>query len=103
MIKLYDQNAYEECMEVFDFLPLAALVNGRYLAMHGGISQRLTSIEAINNIERRMEPPDDTLLADLMWADPIKCKRAQHVEYVDNTARGISVMFGRRPLRKLLD
>jgi len=63
-------------METFDMLPVSSVVNGLYLSMHGGISHRLTSVEAINEIERRMEPPDDTLLADLLWADPAKGRAA---------------------------
>ena len=59
-------------MEAFDLLPIAATVNGLYLAMHGGISHRLTSLAAINEVDRRMEPSDETLLADLLWADPAK-------------------------------
>ena len=35
-------------METFDQLPVSGIVNGLYLAMHGGISHRLTSIESIN-------------------------------------------------------
>ena len=35
-------------METFDQLPLSGVVNGLYLAMHGGISHRLTSLDAIN-------------------------------------------------------
>jgi len=57
-------------MECFDCLPVASVVNGLYLTMHGGISQRVTNLEVINQIERRMEPADETLLADLLWADP---------------------------------
>ena len=63
-------------METFDALPIAALVNGLYLAMHGGISHRLTSLEAINEVDRIMEPGDETLLADLLWADPANDRKA---------------------------
>ena len=89
-------------MDTFDQLPIAGCVNGLYLAMHGGISHRLTSLDAINAIERRMEPPDDTLLADLLWADPVKDKLAAKTAFVDNNERGISVYFGRQPLKTLL-
>lgn len=65
-------------MEAFDHLPVAALVNGQFLAMHGGISGRLTKISDINRIERRMEPPDDSLLADLLWSDPAKGREASN-------------------------
>ena len=44
---LYDEDCYEQYMETFDVLPLATIVNGLYLTMHGGISERVTSIEEI--------------------------------------------------------
>ena len=84
VLMLYDEEVYEEFMYCFDTLPIAGVVNGRYLAMHGGISHRLTSLEAINKIERRMEPPDDSLLADLLWADPAKGRNAYNISYVEN-------------------
>ena len=49
-----------------------------------------------------MEPDDDTLLADLLWADPARGSSALTMEYEDNDRRGISVVFGRKPLKKLL-
>ena len=49
-----------------------------------------------------MEPPDDTLLADLLWADPVKDKNASKTTFIDNNERGISVYFGRTPLKALL-
>ena len=102
VLMLYDEETFHEFMDTFDQLPVAGVVNGLYLAMHGGISHRLTSLDAINAIERRMEPPDDTLLADLLWADPIKDKLASKTTFVDNNERGISVYFGRQPLKALL-
>jgi serine/threonine-protein phosphatase 2B catalytic subunit len=58
-------------MEVFECLPLAAHVNGMYLCVHGGISDKLQNLSDINLIDRIKEPEDDTLLADLLWADPM--------------------------------
>ena len=89
-------------METFDMLPISAVVNGRYMAMHGGISHRLTDFSVINHIERRMEPYDDWLLADLLWADPVKSRYARSTEFIDNPERGISCYFGRNPLKRLL-
>ena len=101
-LMLYDEEIFEGFMETFDCLPVSSVVNGLYLTMHGGISHRLTSVEAINQIDRRMEPPDDTLLADLLWADPAKGRAAHTTNFVDNQERGISVYFGKEPLKKLL-
>jgi serine/threonine-protein phosphatase 2B catalytic subunit len=102
VLMLYDEQIYEEYMDTFDMLPVSGLVNGRYLAMHGGISHRLTSVAAINQIERRMEPPDDSLLADLLWADPAKGRAAFTTSFDENNERGISVYFGKTPLKLLL-
>ena len=49
-----------------------------------------------------MEPPDDTLLADLLWADPAKGRAAYSTDYIDNQERGISCYFGKKPLKRLL-
>lgn len=99
---LYDEEIFEEYMETFDMLPVSSIVNGLYLTMHGGISHRLTSVDAINKIERRMEPPDDTLLADLLWADPAKGRSHLTTTFTENNERGISVYFGKAPLKALL-
>ena len=102
VLMLYDEQIFEEYMETFDMLPVASIVNGLYLSMHGGISHRLTSVETINTIERRMEPPDDTLLADLLWADPAKGRTHLTTTFTVNHERGISVYFGKAPLKALL-
>jgi len=39
-------------MDVFDSLPLAAVVSNKYLAMHGGISPDLAHVDEINRINR---------------------------------------------------
>ena len=40
----YDQEIYDLCMESFDLIPIACIVNGKFLAVHGGISPELTSV-----------------------------------------------------------
>lgn len=38
--------------------------------VHGGLSPRLRTVEDIRSLERRVEPEEGTLLADLLWSDP---------------------------------
>ena len=40
-ISRYDLEIYNMFMECFDHMPLSALVDGKYFAMHGGISPHL--------------------------------------------------------------
>ena len=51
-LQFYDEEVYDVFCEVFDNLPIAAIVNGRYVTMHGGITQRMNSLDDINRIPR---------------------------------------------------
>lgn len=59
----YDQEVYDMFCEVFDCLPLACILNGKFLAVHGGISPDLKRIRDINKLDRFLEPPKN----GLMW------------------------------------
>ena len=57
-------------MDVFNCMPVAALVAKRIFCMHGGLSPELLSLQKINQIPRPIDIPDFGLLCDLLWADP---------------------------------
>ena len=101
-LQLYDDEVYEEFMSLFDNLPVAACVNGQYLAVHGGISEKLESFDHINSIERKLEPDCDTLVSDLLWSDPLPDNLARRHDFMENKQRGTACMFGRAPLISLL-
>ena len=52
VVSRFDTQVYEAFMELFDSLPIACVVDDKYLAMHGGISPDLNLIEEINEINR---------------------------------------------------
>lgn len=58
----YDQEVYDHFIELFQTLPLAAVVNGKFLAVHGGISPELKTLADINKINRIREPAKTGLL-----------------------------------------
>ena len=76
-------------MECFDCLPLACLLNGRFLAVHGGISPELEDFDSLKRLDRIREPPIRGLYTDLLWSDPVDhSEGVQEKNYVDNAARG---------------
>lgn len=58
------------CTEVFDYLALAAVIDGRVFCVHGGLSPSISSIDDIRVIDRKQEVPHDGPMCDLLWSDP---------------------------------
>uniref|UniRef100_A0A7E4VYN1 Serine/threonine-protein phosphatase n=1 Tax=Panagrellus redivivus TaxID=6233 RepID=A0A7E4VYN1_PANRE len=56
--------------DVFNWLPLTALISKRILCMHGGLSPDLVSIEQLRNLERPIDPEVAGIHVDLLWSDP---------------------------------
>jgi serine/threonine-protein phosphatase 2B catalytic subunit len=44
MLYKYDQETYEVLMDSFDLFPLSCVINGKFIALHGGISPELKSV-----------------------------------------------------------
>ncbi|KAF8312627.1 serine threonine protein phosphatase [Clavulina sp. PMI_390] len=63
-------NVWRYCCEVFDYLALAAVVDGQVLCVHGGLSPNVESIDQIRAIDRKQEVPHDGAMCDLLWSDP---------------------------------
>ena len=53
----YNINFYNEVMTSFDHLPLAAIINKSFFAVHGGLSPDITTLEEIKAMDRFMEIP----------------------------------------------
>ena len=68
--KYGNANPWRYCTELFDAMPLAALVEGSVLCVHGGLSPDLRTIDQMRTIERTMEVPQEGGFCDLMWSDP---------------------------------
>ena len=96
-VQNYDITVWKIFSDVFNCLPIVAIVDDKIFCVHGGISPELESLDQIRAIERPIEVPEEGLLCDLLWADPdSSCQDWQAND------RGASFVFGRKPLRRFL-
>ena len=58
------------CNEIFDLLPIAAIIDQKVFCVHGGLSKGIDLIEQLDLLQRRMELPTEGNLSDLCWSDP---------------------------------
>lgn len=63
--------AWNRFNQLFNWLPLAAVIEGRVLCMHGGIGRSIHSMEQIAELQRPLSMEDGgVVLMDLLWSDP---------------------------------
>ena len=90
----YDLEVYEAACETFDVMPLACVINKKFLAVHGGISPELVTLDDISRVNRLSEPPRQGLFCDMLWADPVANDAGSSPEnYKSNEVRGCSYFF----------
>ncbi|KAL4200462.1 hypothetical protein AMTRI_Chr03g149720 [Amborella trichopoda] len=78
---------------LFNWLPLAALIEKKIICMHGGIGRSINHVEQIENIQRPISmEAGSVVLMDLLWSDPTE---NDSVEGLRPNARGPGlVTFG---------
>jgi serine/threonine-protein phosphatase PP1 catalytic subunit len=87
----YNVRLWRSFTDLFNWLPVAAIIDEKILCMHGGLSPELKNIQSVQEISRPTDIPDTGLLCDLLWSDPDK----DVLEYDEND-RGVSVIFGEK-------
>jgi serine/threonine-protein phosphatase 4 catalytic subunit len=84
-------NVWRYCCDVFDYLSLGAVVDGRVFCVHGGLSPAVGTLDQVSTcpyiqatshylssklyvqirvIDRKQEVPHDGPMCDLLWSDP---------------------------------
>ena len=61
---------WKYCVEAFDFMTLAAIIDQKIFCVHGGISKYGEKMDDIKKVDRIKEVPHDGLMCDLLWNDP---------------------------------
>jgi len=86
------------------YLSLAAIINNKFLCIHGGISPEIKTIDDIANIDRFREPPQSGPMCDLLWADPMEDFTPEVTDFFQyNEVRGCSYLFSYRAVCAFLE
>lgn len=92
---------YDECLkkygniqvwkvmtDLFDYLPLTALVENSFFCLHGGISPNVKVLDHVRMVDRLHEVPHEGIMCDLLWSDP------EEIEGCTLSQRGAGYVFG---------
>ncbi|KAL4503892.1 hypothetical protein ABPG72_022522 [Tetrahymena utriculariae] len=86
--KYGNANVWKYFTEVFDYLPLSALVEGKIFSLHGGLSPSLDTLDNVRQLDRVQEIPQEGPMCDLLWSDPDNISGWRH------SPRGAGFIFG---------
>ena len=68
--KFGSANVWKMFTELFNYLPISAIVNNKIFCLHGGLSPDIETIDEIRKIDRRRDIPSSGAMCDLLWSDP---------------------------------
>jgi serine/threonine-protein phosphatase PP1 catalytic subunit len=83
--------------DVFNCMPVAALIENKIFCCHGGLSPHLRALDQLKRLVRPVEIQETGLLCDLLWSDPDN----KIMGWAPND-RGVSYTFGPDVLSQFL-
>lgn len=63
-------NVWKYFTDLFDYMPIAALIENKIFCLHGGLSPTADSLDLIRSLKRVREVPHEGTMCDLLWSDP---------------------------------
>lgn len=68
--KYGSSNVWKMFTQLFDYLPLSALVENEIFCPHAGLSPTIDNIDHVKQLDRFQEVPHEGAMCDLLWSDP---------------------------------
>lgn len=63
-------NVWIQFTDLFDYIPLSAVIADQIFCPHAGLSPSLDTLENIRDLDRIQEVPHEGPICDLVWSDP---------------------------------
>jgi serine/threonine-protein phosphatase 2A catalytic subunit len=63
-------NVWKYFTDLFDYLPLTALIDHSTFCLHGGLSPSIDTLDQVRSLDRFQEVPHEGPMCDLLWSDP---------------------------------
>mmetsp|Transcript_8998 Transcript_8998/g.15227 ORF Transcript_8998/g.15227 Transcript_8998/m.15227 type:complete len:108 (+) Transcript_8998:554-877(+) len=94
-------------INLFNHLPVAALIEDKILCMHGGLSPDLRNLNQISKLQRPSMVPENGILCDLLWSDPASDNSPYILNIIPkmwgDNERGVSYVFSEKVVREFLE
>lgn len=103
---------FNKINEVFDWLPLAAIIEDKIICLHGGIGSTLAKLKQIEALKRPLEVIHEVqndiqqLVVDILWSDPTDTDQDLGIQpnYIrDPNSTGNIVKFGPDMVEEFLE
>lgn len=93
----YNLRIWKLFTDMFNWLPVAAIIDDKIFCVHGGLSPELNTIDQVSLINRPTEVPNKGLLCDILWSDP-----CDETNTWDDNDRGVSFVFSKDIVKKFI-
>ncbi|WUR02438.1 serine/threonine phosphatase 2A catalytic subunit alpha (PPH21) [Vairimorpha necatrix] len=74
MRKYASNSVWRNFTDLFDYLPVSAVINNDTFCCHGGLSPSFETLDELKKIDRKIEVPHEGAMCDLLWSDPDETK-----------------------------
>jgi serine/threonine-protein phosphatase 2A catalytic subunit len=94
--KYGNANVWKYFTDLFDYLPLTALIDNQIFCLHGGLSPSIDTLDNIRALDRIQEVPHEGPMCDLLWVHlrPGHIRGIQSQQRADSDCPGTSARHG---------
>jgi protein phosphatase len=98
MLEVYNFPAYQATLDVFAWLPMAAVIDSNVLCVHGGLGPDIQDLSSIRNLPRVIDDFGNRAVDSLVWSDP----SPRVALFEPSVERGSGFVFGMEAVNQFM-